>query len=264
MTPRQWLKYELYNCVGSFPYFGIRVHFPRGSSAFRATCEQGVFELENVKVLQDLYLSGTYMFDVGANLGLIAIPLLSSIPDCKIVSFEPSPNSLPWLKRTIAGASLATRWRLVEKAVADIRGSAKFAISIPEEGLYDGLQATGRAPGSRAVEVSVTTLDAEWREVGCPPVSLIKIDVEGGELGVIRGATDCLAQTRPWILTEWNRQNLQAYNIDPTKLITTATENRYYLYALPDIIPVKTKWELLLHMTRTESFLLSPMEKSNA
>jgi FkbM family methyltransferase len=259
MTPRQWLKYQVYNRVGAFPYYGIRVYFPRRSAAFRAACEQGIFELENVRMLQALYLSGTYMFDVGANLGLMAIPLLRSIPDCKIVSFEPSPNSLPWLKRTIAGASVATRWQLVEKAVANTQGSATFAISIPEEGLYDGLQHTYRAPGAGTVEVSVTTLDAEWRQIGCPPVSVIKIDVEGGELGVIQGASECLAQTRAWILTEWNRQNLEAHNIDPINLMETAKETRYTLYAMPEVIPIKTKQELLLHMARTESFLLSPM-----
>src|SRR5262249_56487266 len=115
MTLRQWIKYHVYNWIGSFPYFGVRVHFPRHSAAFRAACEQGIFESENVRMLQTICRPDSYMFDVGAHLGLMAIPILAAISNSRIVSFEPSPNSAPWLKQTIATAGFGDRWTLIDK-----------------------------------------------------------------------------------------------------------------------------------------------------
>ena len=210
VTPRQWAKYHLYNRRGAFPYFGYRVYFPKGCNAFRAACDQGIFEASNVRILQRLCQPGTYMFDVGANLGLMALPVLSSVAGAKVVSFEPSPNTVPFLRRTIAHSGLDDRWQLVEKAVAGAPGTAGFSLSTQTEGLYDGLRHTRRAPQSRQVQVDVTSLDEAWISLGRPRVSMIKIDVEGGELDVLRGARECLGRERPHVLLEWCDLNLPA------------------------------------------------------
>jgi FkbM family methyltransferase len=203
------------------------------------------------------------MFDVGGNLGLMAIPVLNSVPECTVVSFEPSPNSLPFLRRTIAGAGFGDRWRLVERALGATPHRADFSLSRPEDGLYDGLKSTGRAAEAGRAQVDVTTLDAEWNDLGRPPVSTIKIDVEGGELDVIRGATECLKATRPTILIEWNATNLAPYRVEPASLLEVARNIDYDLYALPSIIPVRNESELNLHMISTESLLLVPNSTTN-
>src|SRR5437667_387294 len=103
---RKRLKYWFYGSfpgvAGSFPYYGTRVRFPKGSLGFRAACEQGIFEADNIRFLQTLVKPNTTYFDVGANIGLMAIPILRACPNCSVVSFDPSPNSLPYLKRTIS------------------------------------------------------------------------------------------------------------------------------------------------------------------
>jgi FkbM family methyltransferase len=259
-TPRQWAKYHWYNGGGIFPYFGYRVYFPKGCSAFQKVCAQGIFEVSNVRILQRLCRPGTYMFDVGANLGLMALPVLASVSESRVVSFEPSPNALPFLRRTVADSDLGDRWRLVEKAVACDPGAASFSLSARTEGLYDGLRHTHRTPQTRQVKVEVTNLDEEWRALGRPPVSVIKIDVEGGELDVLRGASECLSHERPFILLEWCDLNLAAYDIPSGALFPFARECCYMLYALPEIIPITTPGDLTLQAAiRTESFLMAPI-----
>ena len=264
MTPRQWLKHRVYGIRGSFPYYGVAVHFPPRSSGFKAACEQGIFEASNVRILQGICRAGSYMFDVGGNLGLMAIPVLKTVPDSSVVSFEPSPNSLPFLRRTVGGAGFGDRWRLVEQAVGSTPHTAQFSLSRPDDGLYDGLKSTGRVAEAGKAMVEVTTLDAAWKNIGRPPVAAIKIDVEGAELDVIRGAPECLKQTRPIILIEWNATNLAAYGIKPEQLLETAQDIGYGLYALPTIVPVRTASELVLHMIGTESFLMVPASMSAA
>lgn len=260
MTLRQLTKYRLYGPLGTFPYFGFRVHFPKGSSAFRAACQQGIFEADNTRMLQQLCRPDTYMFDVGANLGLMALPVLRCVPTSKVISFEPSPNTLPWLRRTIAASGIEDRWQLVEKAVADTPRTATFCLSSRREGLYDGLKHTQRSAKAQEVEVDITTLDSEWRRLSSPDVSVIKIDVEGGELNVLRGGAECLSQRRPFVLLEWCHLNFKAYGVPYYALLDFAVEQKYSIYALPELIPVTTRTTLNLQVRRTESFLMAPSE----
>lgn len=203
------------------------------------------------------------MFDVGANLGLMALPVLHCVPESTVVSFEPSPNTAPWLRRTINESGLGKRWQLVEKAVGDDQGTADFSLSAPTEGLYDGLRHTGRTREAQIVRVPVTTLDLEWKRLSHPAVSVVKIDVEGAELNVLRGAEELLAQARPFVLLEWCRLNFCVYNIAPDAILRFANEHEYSLYSLPEIIRVATPSEVEMQLLRTESFLLAPVGRSS-
>jgi FkbM family methyltransferase len=259
ITLRQWAKYHIYGFAGKFPYFGCQVYFPKACSAFKLVCAHGIFEAENTRLLQHLCRPGSHMFDVGANLGLMALPVLRSVPESKVVSFEPSPNTVEWLRRTVAQSGFGERWELVEKAVGCNPGPADFSLSAPTEGLYDGLKYTGRTNEARTVQVEVTSLDLEWERLGRPPVSVIKIDVEGGELNVLRGAQELLARTRPFVLSEWCNLNFRAYNIPCHALFRFANEHEYLIYSLPEIIRVSTPADLELQSIRTESFLMVPL-----
>ena len=258
MTLRQWFKYQIYGLAGTFPYFGVRVHFPRRSVAFLAACEQGIFEADNVRILQELCRHGSYMFDVGANLGLMAIPVLHAVDDCKVISFEPSPNSLPWLKKTIVESKYSDRWVLVDKAAGDKSGRAKFSVSPPTDGLYDGFKSTGRVPEIGTVDVEVTTLDAVWKSLGRPPISIIKIDVEGCELNVLSGASECLEKMHPFVLLEWNKTNMNAYGLESSELLEFSRIHKYVVYSISTFVPINSSVELQLHQLRAESFLLVP------
>ncbi|HUJ45403.1 MAG TPA: FkbM family methyltransferase [Opitutaceae bacterium] len=263
MTIRKWFKRWLYgSCpglAGAFPYFGTRVYFPKGSLAFQLAVEQGIFERENVELLRKLCRPRSCYFDVGANLGLTSLPMLQSLPDCRVLSFEPSPNSLPWLERTIAESPYARRWTLVPKAVGAAPSIAEFSLSPPAFALYDGLKGTQRAASVRRVQVEVTTLDVEWERIGRPDVSAIKVDVEGGELDVLRGGFACIKACRPHILLEWNAANLAAYGRRVESILPVASDLGCCLFSVPKLQSATNAAELRLQMMETESFLLAPL-----
>ena len=260
---RKKLKRLLYGRVpgfcGKFPYYGAQVHFPPNSFAFLAACEQGVYERENTILLRHLAKPGTWMFDVGANIGLMALPVLHDKREVRVISFEPSPNTSPYLRKTIDGSPYQGRWTLVNKAVGRSSGTTTFHVSPVSFDLFDGLTPNARIRGGRTVEVAMTTLDAEWNALGCPPVSVVKIDVEGWEADVLAGAEELMRSQRPSILLEWNADNLRSAGSEKSALLKIAESAGYQILTVPGFSEVADAAILDLQMLRSETFLLNPL-----
>jgi FkbM family methyltransferase len=180
----------------------VRTWFPQDSSIFRLASRDDIYEYDDLKLLQTVARPGAIVFDVGANIGLLSIPLRQEVPDIKVVSLEPSDHAGPCLRRTREGSDLADRWIVRHEAVSDHPGTANFFDSSSGRNAFDGLAPTARLSGQVARSVPVTTFDFVWREVKRPAVTVIKIDVEGGEYAVLAGADECLRVCRPVILIE--------------------------------------------------------------
>ncbi len=246
--------------AGWFRYYGTRVHFPPGSLQFREALAQGVYEHANLLLVLRLATPGSWVVEAGANIGLLSVPLLASRSDVRLLSLEPSPNAAPHLLRTREGSGFAERWRVVEKAAAAAPGRREFFTAAPAAGAYDGLRDTGRGGARRMVEVEATTIDAEWEALGRPPVSLVRLDVEGAEAEALAGAGALLRAERPWVLLEWNAENLGAHGCPPGRLLEIAAGWGGRVYAVPGMAPIADGLALAHAMAHTESFLLGPPE----
>lgn len=255
---RQWLYGSCPGLRGRFNYMRVRVHFPLDSVIFRLACREHYYEEDNARLIAGLVEPESCYFDIGANIGLMAIPVLCQQPRCRVVSFEPSPNTAPSLRRTREGSAFRNRWEVVVKALGKETGTIPFYLSQPGEGAYDGTKDTGRVKVVSVTNVPMSTLDAEWIGLGRPPVSVIKCDVEGAELGVLEGAIECLKSQCPFVVTEWSGKNLGVYGCSPASLVEFCSSIQYSVYALPYMAKVETAAEIKLHMSRTESFLLAP------
>ncbi len=255
---KQWLYGKCPGFAGAFPYFGTKVYFPKNSLLFRLACKQGIYEHENLNILSLLVRSNSTYFDVGANIGLMSIPILSRNTSCRVVSFEPSPNTLDFLKRTAESSEFSARWTVLGKAAGSQVGTLDFFIASPDMGAYDGFKDTKRENTNNQIQVLVTTLDVEWEALGKPAVSVIKIDVEGAEILTLNGAINCLKKEKPYILVEWNATNLKAYGFSSESLLVFAETHSYQVCSLPDLIPIFDSELLKIHMNKTESFLLFP------
>lgn len=255
---RKWLYGKCPGFKGAFPYYGTKVYFPPHSHIFNLACEQGTYEHDIVQLLIRLIKPDSYFFDVGANIGLISVPILYQCRSNRVVSFEPSPNTLPYLQRTIATSLYRTRWVIVNKAVGAEIGETEFHVSAPQEGAFDGINDTKRGGFKKEIIVNMTTLDAEWELLGKPNVSVIKIDVEGAEINVLKGAVECITNQKPYIITEWNEYNFKSYGNIAEDLIKIANENDYSIYSIPRIIKINDGSDLHVQMIFSENFLLCP------
>jgi FkbM family methyltransferase len=134
--------------------------------------------------------------DIGAALGAYTWPLSRLCAGC--VAFEPNPEQSRYLARALGGKA-----RVESLALSDHEGEVELVIPLGHGGSQAGLATI--APGAwldgvpvQRVTVAMRTLDS----FNLAPAGFIKLDVEGHELAVLRGASRLLARDQPCLLVE--------------------------------------------------------------
>jgi len=257
-TFKRWLYGRCPGFAGAFPYYGAKVHFPPGSLIFHLACEQGIYEAVNQRLLLSALRPGATVFDVGANIGLLSVPLLATEPDLRVISVEPSPHTFACLQRTVTGSVWRDRWTAHAVATGDHEGRIDFFCADPALGAFDGVRDTHRAGPTTKVTVPLTTLDKLWIDAGRPDVCAVKIDVEGAEAATLRGALALLRATRPLVLLEWNSDNLRSFECPPETLLSLAAELGFDVFAMPGLVRTASPTHLRAQMKFDESFALLP------
>jgi len=171
------------------------------------------------RMLEDFYSSllrsGDVCVDVGAHVGRHTFPLAYCVgPRGRVFAFEPIPAIAAQLRAKIeASPSLSSLVELHQCALADTIGETDFVL-VHEAPGYSGLRPRHYdAPvTTEIIRVDVKRLDDLINEIS--PVRFIKIDCEGAELRVLRGATKLLMQDRPIISFECGNASLESYDYD--------------------------------------------------
>jgi len=148
------------------------------------------FEPEFIAVAKPFLARGGIMFDIGANFGFCSFGLLGALPqtDLELHLFEACPALCELLRQS---AALHPRRRMVVNCgcVTDHAGTSHFESQ--EENRGDGHVTAGGL-----AEVKNLVLDDYLRAHHIPKVAFTKIDVEGHEVCVLRGARDALTEGR--------------------------------------------------------------------
>ncbi len=152
--------------------------------------------------------------DVGANKGSYLPSLSSAVPSGRVVAFEPQPRLVDYLNTAIA--SVPFRNVIIEGAgVSDKSGTLTLAIpgnKISSPGASFEMVVRDREP-CRAIEVPVCTLDeyfaGEQQRIGA-----LKIDVEGHELAVLRGAENILRIHKPIVVCECESRHMTEGDVE--------------------------------------------------
>src|SRR5262249_50099124 len=110
---KKWIYGHCPGLSGAFPYFGTRVFFPKNAFIFKIVCSEGIYEHELLRQIEGVLRPGSWYFDVGANVGLMSVPVLSMRNDVRVLSIEASPNSHPYLHKTWSESPWKDRWTTV-------------------------------------------------------------------------------------------------------------------------------------------------------
>lgn len=141
------------------------------------------------------------MLDVGANVGLYGF-LFHAATQGEVIMIEADPENARLARKTIKRSGLAVQLR--EVAVCDHSGTVRFhqdtisgATGSVVRGGADSFLATHGHGAPKSITVPAITLD----DLGAD-ADLLKIDVEGSELSVFRGAAELLKRRHPAVLFE--------------------------------------------------------------
>jgi FkbM family methyltransferase len=192
----------------------------------------GDLDRKITRVIDGIVRPGDTVLDIGANLGIVTMRLASLVGSRgQVHAFEPNPRLIELLMRSVE-RNAALNVRIHGHALG--AEECELDLAFPESNL--GMATVGNE--NRAVpkewdkvRVPVKTLSSVAREFDLGHVRLVKIDVEGYEEMVLRGALDWLSSSPPdAILFESNSPKTQQ-SCDPAMKILA--ENGYRFFGLP-------------------------------
>jgi FkbM family methyltransferase len=173
------------------------------------------------------------VFDVGANIGFTSALFAKNLKSASIYSFEPSRDAYPYLIETLRINDI-TNCRPINLALGRQAGEVLFSED-HNSASASHLAIDSGALGERSYSVEITTIDDFVRRNNIEELDFIKIDVEGLELDVLKGAEDTISRLRPTVFVEFNSFTLIAYgNLNPRRLIEHLLETFPHVYMFKD------------------------------
>jgi FkbM family methyltransferase len=169
---------------------------------------EGMFERETVEVFLALLSSGMTVLDVGANIGQYTLVAAHAVgPYGQVHAFEPTAEIASELRCNVA-LNEFQNVTINEVAVADSRGEQLLYCTDPGSPGTNTIMNPVEQPCTTS-KVRTVTLDDYLAERGVSDVDVMKLDVEGAELLVLRGAERLLRGPRaPVLLLEVNPRTL--------------------------------------------------------
>jgi FkbM family methyltransferase len=166
----------------------------------------GGFESAEIAFAVEQARPGTVVIDVGANIGMFTIPLAHAVgARGRVVAIEPSPENVRRLETNIELNALENV--TVEPIAAAERAGSTLLRLATDPAFHSTATVAEARETNLTISVPTETLDHVWERLGEPEVSLVKVDTEGGECSVLRGAARLLSNSGPAVLVEAKDQD---------------------------------------------------------
>lgn len=165
------------------------------------------FEKEETDYLFSVLNKGDIFVDIGANVGLFSLIASRIVGDNgKVISFEPSPITF---SRLVENIKLNDLKNIDTRNIGLSNVNDELTFYISKNG-YDAWNSFAPSQDNKlegAIQVSVSTLDAELENIEKSKIKLIKMDVEGWEKFVLKGGSDFFVNYNPIVMVEFTEEN---------------------------------------------------------
>jgi FkbM family methyltransferase len=185
---------------------GAGLKFQPGESNFGYVT--GTSEPDTQNAMKAAITPGSCFWDIGCNVGFLTVigaRLVGS--NGQVYSFDPVPRHAELAKHNVESNHL-TQVKVFQKALSSSNGTVKFAVAaIPAQST---LTADGfNREGATVIEVETVTVDGLIRDQGLRPPAVVKIDVEGAEIEVLKGMARTLVDHRPTIILDTHGTHIE-------------------------------------------------------
>lgn len=197
--------------------YTVSAHISRGVSS--------VIDEVPHKLLESLSKNANVVFDIGANVGVIAVLLSKSMkPGTTIYSFEPVPDTFKILKdnsRVQKGNAKILPYNL---ALTDHVGEVYFTNRTTHT-----INNILSKPDEDSIIVKATTVD-EFCAVNNIRPNVLKVDVEGAEYHVLAGMIDVMTKNNCSIVMEIHQEMLASFGVTSDMFVRLLEPTNYNVY----------------------------------
>lgn len=157
-------------------------------------------------VFNRLIQHGDVVYDIGANIGVYTRVMAQWFGAGKIIAFEPMSQNFDLLRANIDLPKLGYRVKTFRVALSDVEGEEELQIDDMNSGtaVLNSVSGGAASDGRQSFElpplterVKIARLDDLIEREHLPPPRMMKIDTEGAEVKVLRGARNTLTTHRP-------------------------------------------------------------------
>ena len=207
----------------AFPFVeNSKLFAKRGMTGATGNYYCGLHEVSDMAFVLHALQQNELFLDVGANIGSYTV-LAAAGPKARVISVEPIPKNFGWLQRNITLNDLGGRVQAYQVGLSGEEGTLRFSVGLDTMNHVVGLENT-----EESIEVPVKRLD-DLVSADCPRV--IKIDVEGHEYAVLRGAAKTL--TNPELLAvvmETNGSSVR-YDYSDSEFVAVMQRNGFSMFS---------------------------------
>ena len=168
--------------------------------------ERSSYEPATTDFIHNTLRPGNVFVDIGANIGYFTVLAASVVGHSgRVIAFEPNPGPRGMLQQSVSKNRLGGHVRLFDCALADA-GSKDTKLYLSNDPWNSGISSmvpwqghldSGNLSENNVITVQTRTFDSIVEELCIDRVDMIKIDVEGAELRVLKGMRRLLEGIRP-------------------------------------------------------------------
>lgn len=232
----------------SISFRGVDLTLPTGDVTIVPGLIGGYYEKIELDVFERLCRTSRTVVDVGANIGLFSCLAASRMPaGGTVVSFEPIPANLRYLRQNLEQNGFLDEVTVEASAVGEKAGAIDIFLVEGSIGTHSA-SARNAASSENMISVPMVSLDSYATGHLVGPIDVLKVDVEGYEGHVLRGASTVLTEQRPSMLVEYVPDHLINCGFPPEKFLDIVFDLYELVYLVDEvrgIIHRRTKSELL-------------------
>jgi FkbM family methyltransferase len=230
-----------------FPGFPPPVLLPNGTwwlfemNFIGSSILEGGYENAECNFERRFLKPGMTALDIGANCGFHSLLLSKSVgPGGRVLAFEPSPSDRKKLRVNLA-MNFCRNVSVLPWALGEEDGDATLYV-VEGNTVLNSLRSQANAKTATPTRVVVRPLDKVLRELRVEKVDFIKLDVEGAELPVLKGAARLLGTVpRPVILCEVQEETSRAWGYSSRQIVELLSAREFVWFRLDDhgdLVPV--------------------------
>ncbi|HZP85910.1 MAG TPA: FkbM family methyltransferase [Burkholderiales bacterium] len=195
---------------------------------------KSLLEARDIEHLRPYVTPGTTVIDVGANIGFFAVRFARWVGDeGRVIAIEPESVNFDSLCTRVQQLGLRERVIALRAAAIERSGEVRLALN-PDHPADHRVAESG-------IAVPGLAIDDVMAERGWPRVSLIKVDVQGSELRVIRGARTTLERWGPTLYVEFHEPSLREAGTSSQELLRELLALGYS----PSFLDKHATWRLI-------------------